>query len=203
MILADINPLYSIAGVLVGVTGVGGGSLMKPLLVLAFGFHPATAVGTDLFYASATKSVGTVVHSGREHLITLRDPNNATTTPKDIASNPRGLVFRELEAATLPRVLDQVDLALINTNYALDAKLNPTRDALAIEDKNSPYVNFVVGPESAKNDPRVQKLVAALRSPEVKAFIAKKCDGPSCRPSDRDDGPRGHTSSGWVGQMLG
>ena len=61
-----INPLYSIAGVLVGMlvglTGVGGGSLMTPLLVLAFGFHPATAVGTDLLYASATKSVGTVVH---------------------------------------------------------------------------------------------------------------------------------------------
>ncbi|OAN63665.1 MetQ/NlpA family ABC transporter substrate-binding protein [Sphingomonas sp. TDK1] len=113
----------------------------------------------------------------REHLITLRDPKNVTATPKDIESNPRGLVFRELEAATLPRVLGQVDLALINTNYALDAKLNPTRDALAIEDKNSPYVNFVVGPESAKNDPRVQKLVAALRSSEVKAFIAKKYDG--------------------------
>lgn len=66
MTLADINPLYSLAGVfvglLVGLTGVGGGSLMTPLLVLAFGFHPATAVGTDLLYASATKSVGTVVH---------------------------------------------------------------------------------------------------------------------------------------------
>ena len=61
-----IHPLYSLAGVLVGVlvglTGVGGGSLMTPLLVLAFGFHPATAVGTDLLYASATKTVGTLVH---------------------------------------------------------------------------------------------------------------------------------------------
>ncbi|PNB52521.1 hypothetical protein C1X73_33095, partial [Pseudomonas sp. FW305-130] len=60
---------YSLAGVLVGLlvglTGVGGGSLMTPLLVLAFGFHPATAVGTDLLYASATKSVGTVVHGWR------------------------------------------------------------------------------------------------------------------------------------------
>ncbi len=64
-----INPLYSVAGVLVGLivglTGVGGGSLMTPLLVLAFGFHPATAVGTDLLYAAATKSVGTVVHGVR------------------------------------------------------------------------------------------------------------------------------------------
>lgn len=61
-----IDPLYSLAGVLVGVlvgmTGVGGGSLMTPLLVLAFGFHPATAVGTDLLYASATKTAGTAVH---------------------------------------------------------------------------------------------------------------------------------------------
>ena len=61
-----INPLYAMAGVavglLVGLTGVGGGSLMTPLLVLLFGFHPVTAVGTDLLYASLTKSVGTVVH---------------------------------------------------------------------------------------------------------------------------------------------
>lgn len=66
MSLVDINPLYSLAGlavgILVGLTGVGGGSLMTPLLVLAFGFHPVTAVGTDLLYASATKTVGTAVH---------------------------------------------------------------------------------------------------------------------------------------------
>ena len=65
-LLSHVNPLYSISGLLVGVlvglTGVGGGSLMTPLLVLLFGFHPGTAVGTDLLYASATKSAGTVVH---------------------------------------------------------------------------------------------------------------------------------------------
>lgn len=64
--MIDINPFYALAGlavgILVGLTGVGGGSLMTPLLVLAFGFHPVTAVGTDLLYASATKTVGTVVH---------------------------------------------------------------------------------------------------------------------------------------------
>ena len=64
-----INPLYSLAGLLVGIlvglTGVGGGSLMTPLLVLAFGFHPATAVGTDLLYAAATKTVGATVHGWR------------------------------------------------------------------------------------------------------------------------------------------
>lgn len=110
-------------------------------------------------------------------LITLLDPQSATATPKDIVSNPKDLKFRELEAATLPRVLDQVDLALINTNYALDAGLNPLRDALVIEGKDSPYVNFLVGPESETRDPKVIKLVAALRSPAVRGFITSKYHG--------------------------
>jgi D-methionine transport system substrate-binding protein len=110
-------------------------------------------------------------------LITLKDPTDALATPKDIVGNPRGLVIRELEAATLPRVLDQVDLALINTNYALDAKLDPTRDALAIEDKNSPYVNYAVGLAAAAQDPKVVKLIAALRSDDVKAFMAERYKG--------------------------
>ncbi len=67
--MLHVDPLYSLAGVLVGMlvglTGVGGGSLMTPLLVLVFGFHPATAVGTDLLYASGTKAVGTAVHGWR------------------------------------------------------------------------------------------------------------------------------------------
>lgn len=110
-------------------------------------------------------------------LLTLRPEAGALATAKDIIGNPRNLKIRELEAATLPRVLDQVDLAMINTNYALVAGLNPIRDALVIEDKNSPYVNYVVGLESARSDPRVARLVAALRSPDVKAFIAKKYGG--------------------------
>lgn len=73
--MTSFNPLYSLAGLLVGIlvgmTGVGGGSLMTPLLVLAFGFHPATAVGTDLIYASVTKTVGTAVH-GRNKTVDWR-----------------------------------------------------------------------------------------------------------------------------------
>ncbi|MEH3105440.1 MAG: MetQ/NlpA family ABC transporter substrate-binding protein [Sphingomonas phyllosphaerae] len=110
-------------------------------------------------------------------LIRLKDPAKPLATIGDIAANPRNLRFRELEAATLPRVLGEVDLALINTNYALDAKLNPTRDALAIEDKESPYVNVVVGRPGAGNDPRVRKLVAALRSPQTRAFIERTYKG--------------------------
>ncbi|MFS0772669.1 MetQ/NlpA family ABC transporter substrate-binding protein [Sphingomonas sp. 1P08PE] len=110
-------------------------------------------------------------------VITLRDPRDPSATPKDVVANPKKLVFRELEAATLPRVMGEADLALINTNYALDAGLDPTRDALLIEGKDSPYVNFLVGPESARTDPRVQKLIAALRSPGTRAFIERKYRG--------------------------
>lgn len=110
-------------------------------------------------------------------LITLKDPNDELATTKDITSNPKNLKFKELEAAMLPRTLDEVDLALINTNYALAAGLNPTKDALLIEDKDSPYVNYLVGRPDNKDDPRVQKLARALTSPEVKAFIERKYHG--------------------------
>ena len=115
-----------------------------------------------------------LAHAG---LITMKPGVGVLATPIDIAANPHGLQFRELEAATLPRVLDQVDLALINTNYALVAKLNAVRDALVIEGKDSPWVNYVVGLEAARSDPRVAKLVAALRSPDVKRFIATRYAG--------------------------
>ena len=110
-------------------------------------------------------------------VITLKDPTNALATPKDIASNPKNLKFKELESALLPRVLDQVDLDLINTNYALEAGLNPATDALIIEDAKSPYVNFLVARPDNKDSDAIQKLAKALTSPEVKAFIEKKYNG--------------------------
>ena len=110
-------------------------------------------------------------------LITLKDPKNALATPKDIATNPKKLKFRELESAMLPRVLDQVDLDMINTNYALEAGLNPAKDALVIEGADSPYVNFLVARPDNKDSEAIQKLAKALTSPEVKEFIAKKYSG--------------------------
>ena len=110
-------------------------------------------------------------------LITLKDKTNILSTPKDITANPKNLKFRELEAATIPRVLTQVDLALINTNYALEAKLNPEKDALVIEGSDSPYVNILVARPDDKDSADMQKLVAALHSPEVKAFIIEKYKG--------------------------
>ena len=110
-------------------------------------------------------------------LIKLEDPSNAVSTPKDIANNPHNFKFKELESAMLPRVLDQVDLDMINTNYALDAGLKPSKDALIIEGADSPYVNFLVARPDNKDSAAIQKLAKALTSPEVKAFIAKKYDG--------------------------
>ena len=110
-------------------------------------------------------------------VITLKDPTNALATPKDIASNPKNLKFKELESALLPRVLDQVDLDLINTNYALEAGLNPAKDALIIEDAKLPYVNFLVARPDNKDSDAIQNLAKALTSPEVKAFIEKKYNG--------------------------
>ncbi|QTN18652.1 MetQ/NlpA family ABC transporter substrate-binding protein [Brevundimonas sp. AJA228-03] len=110
-------------------------------------------------------------------LITLRDPTNPLQTVRDVTGNPRNVRFREIEAATLPRVLDQVDLAVINTNYALDAGLKPKTDALALEGGDSPYVNYLVARPDNQNDPRIQALATALRSQAVKDFIAQKYDG--------------------------
>ena len=110
-------------------------------------------------------------------LITLKDPTNILSTPKDIAQNPKDLKIRELEAATIPRVLTQVDLALINTNYALEAKLDPSKDALVIEGNDSPYVNILVSRADNKDSAAMQKLAAALHSPEVKKFITEKYKG--------------------------
>jgi D-methionine transport system substrate-binding protein len=110
-------------------------------------------------------------------LITLRDPASPLQLVRDITGNPKGLRFREVEAATIPRILDQVDLAVINTNYALDAGLKPRTDALAIEGGDSPYVNYLVARPDNRDDPRIQQLAAALRSQDVKDFIAFKYDG--------------------------
>jgi D-methionine transport system substrate-binding protein len=113
----------------------------------------------------------------KQGLIKLKDPTNILATARDVVDNPKHLKFRELEAATLPRVLPDVDLALINTNYALEAGLNPIKDALFIEDKHSPYANLVVTRQDKVNDPGIQKLVKALQSEKVRAFIQTKYKG--------------------------
>ncbi|MDR2375195.1 MAG: MetQ/NlpA family ABC transporter substrate-binding protein [Treponema sp.] len=105
-------------------------------------------------------------------LITLKSGAGITATPLDIADNPKKLQFRELEAAQLPRALEDVDAATINGNYALEAGFNPIRDSLIIEGAQSPYVNIVVVRKGFESDPRIQALEKALRSQKVKDFIS-------------------------------
>jgi D-methionine transport system substrate-binding protein len=109
-------------------------------------------------------------------LLTLKNPDDAQATPRDVAENPKKLKFKELEAAMLPRVLNQVDLAMINTNYAIEAKLSPS-DALVIEDRDSPYVNYLVARPDNQDSDAMKKLSAALTSPQVKDFIEKRYSG--------------------------
>jgi len=110
-------------------------------------------------------------------LVKLKDPSNLLATARDVVENPKKLRFRELEAATLPRVLPDVDLALINTNYALEAGLNPLQDALFLEGQQSPYANLLATVPGKANNADVQALVKALQSARVKAFIAERYKG--------------------------
>ncbi|MDR1463257.1 MAG: MetQ/NlpA family ABC transporter substrate-binding protein [Azoarcus sp.] len=110
-------------------------------------------------------------------LIKLKDGAAITATVRDIVSNPKKLRFREIEAATLPRALGQVDLALINTNYALEAGLNPISDALIIEGAQSPYVNILVARSDKAASEALKKLAATLTSPETRKFIENRYKG--------------------------
>ncbi len=106
-------------------------------------------------------------------LITLRDNNDVNATPIDITSNPKKLKFSELDAEQLPRVLRDVTLAVINTNYAIPAGLTPTKDAIFLESKHSPYANIVVVRTKDANNKQLNELVAALHSPQVLAEAKK------------------------------
>lgn len=110
-------------------------------------------------------------------LIKLKDSSNLSATPKDIAENPKNLTFNEVEAATIPSIVSEVDLALINSNYALGAGFNPVEDALAIESADSPYVNVLVVKEGNEQNEAVQALVAALQSDAVRDFITETYGG--------------------------
>ena len=105
-------------------------------------------------------------------LITLNDDAGVTATPKDIKDNPKNLEFKEVEAASVPTVLADVDIAVINTNYALGANI-PADKVLITESGDSPYVNVLVVKEGNEYTDKTKALVAAITSQEVKDYIAK------------------------------
>ncbi|SDZ24895.1 D-methionine transport system substrate-binding protein [Micromonospora pattaloongensis] len=111
-------------------------------------------------------------------LITLKDGAGVNATQRDIVENPKKLKITELEAAQLPRSVDDAALSVINGNYAIQAGFTPARDALALETgADNPYANLVVVRTGEENDPRVVKLEKLLHSAEVKKFIDEKYQG--------------------------
>ena len=110
-------------------------------------------------------------------LITLKDGAGITATIRDIAENPYNIEFKEVEAAQLPNVLQDVDYAVINSNYAIEAGLNPVKDSLAIEGSSSAYGNILAVKEGNENSDAIKALKAALESKKVADFIAEKYEG--------------------------
>lgn len=107
----------------------------------------------------------------------LKDGAGITATPLDIVENPYNLKFKEIEAAQIPNVRRDVDFAIINSNYALGAKLNPTKDGLLIEGSSSAYVNILSVKAGNENTPEIKAVAAALSSQQVVDFINKTYGG--------------------------
>lgn len=112
-----------------------------------------------------------------QKLIELDDPNSLKATVLNISKNPKRLKFIEVDAAMVPRSLQDVDAAAINTNYALEAKLNPLEDALVLESKESPYANIIAIRDGDENRPDLQALKNAMTSDKMREFILKKYQG--------------------------
>lgn len=110
-------------------------------------------------------------------LLKLKDGVNEKATLQDIAENTKNFKFQEVEAAQVPRTLDDVDAAIINSNFAMQIQLDPTKDALFIEDSTSPYVNIVAVRAGDENRPEIQALIKVLHSQEIKDFINNKYKG--------------------------
>ena len=109
--------------------------------------------------------------------ITLKDGAGITATVKDIKDNPKNIKFEEVEAAQVPNALKDCDYAIINSNYAISAGLNPVSDSLAIEGSSSKYSNILAVKEGTENTDKVKALKAALESKKVADFITNKYDG--------------------------
>ena len=162
---------------------------MKKILtaIIAVVFTVALAAG----FTACTKANGVVIavpndttNEARalmlleqQGFIKLKEGAGITATVRDIVENPYNIKFKEVEAAQLPSILQDVDYAVINSNYALDADLNPVKDALLTEGSSSAYSNIVAVKEGNEQTDKTKALVAALESQKVADFIASEYDG--------------------------
>ena len=109
--------------------------------------------------------------------IKLKSDAGITATVRDIEDNPKNIEFAEIEAAQLPSALQDYDYAVINSNYAIDAGINPVKDSLGIEGSSSAYVNIIAVKNGNENEPKIKALVAATESKKVVDFINEKYEG--------------------------
>ncbi|WP_369382495.1 MetQ/NlpA family ABC transporter substrate-binding protein [Lysinibacillus fusiformis] len=109
--------------------------------------------------------------------IKLKDGADLTASVRDVEENKKNLKFIELEAAQIPKQLSEVDVAAINTNFALEAGINPQEDSILLESTDSPYVNYIVVRAENENDPTIKKFIEAYQSDEVRQFIEEEFKG--------------------------
>ncbi len=115
-------------------------------------------------------------------LIKLKEGVGVLATEQDIIENPKNIKITMMDAPMLPRALEDLDLCVINSNYALEANLNPVEDSIFMEPKDSPFANVLVVRPEDENKESIQKLTKAMQSPEVKQFLEENYPG-SCVPS--------------------
>lgn len=150
---------------------------MKKLIVLALAAVLALASVSALAISVAvpndtTNEARALLLLQANGYIKLKDGVDITATVADIAENPNNLEFQEVEAAMVPNIKADVDYAIINNNYALDAGLSPTGDSLLIESAESPYVNVLTVKEGNEDAPATKALIAAVTSKQVADYIA-------------------------------
>lgn len=154
------------------------------LLVLVFALLSVTLVacnGNDSIVVAvpndATNEARALMLLEQLGLIELKDGVGITATVRDIVSNPYNLKFKEVEAAQLPNFLQDVDYAVINSNYAISAGLNPSNDALSLEGAYSAYGNIIAVKDGNQNNAKTKALVSALSSQRVKDYIESNYGG--------------------------
>ncbi|EGL82693.1 NLPA lipoprotein [Caldalkalibacillus thermarum TA2.A1] len=135
--------------------------------------------GAKILHPDAVSEVGRVLKLLESHgLIKLADDVGFYGTVRDIVENPHNFEFVGMEAATVAQAYEDADLAIINTNYALQVGLTPAQDALILESpEDNPYVNVLATVKERENDPLIQKLAEALNSEEVRQFIEERYEG--------------------------
>ena len=149
-------------------------------LILALGILSACGKSDSITIAvpnDTTNEARALLLLQDQGYIKLKDGAGITATVNDIAENPKNIKFNEVEAAQLPNVLKDVDYAVINSNYAIPANLNPVKDSLLIEDSASSYGNILAVKEGNENTPKIKALKAALESKKVADFINSKYEG--------------------------